>query len=82
MNLELQILQIIDSAAPLLMPRATLVNSLRLSGRTETGTEITRALQALEAGGDLLSISNPDVPGGYRDRITDQGKARLAAAGL
>lgn len=82
MNLALAILKALDNVAPQALPRERVIDTLRISGYRETLTEITRTLQQLESGGEILSISNPDADGGYRDFITDQGKARLAQAGL
>lgn len=82
MNLALTILKALDNVAPQALPRERVIDTLRISGYRETRSEITRTLQQLEAGGEVLSISNPDVDGGYRDFITDQGKARLTQAGL
>jgi hypothetical protein len=79
---ELRILSIIDSAAPLMMPRQALLDTIYVYQTGNTLTEIDSALRVLESAGQIIVIANPDAPGGRRYTLTDQGRARLAAAGL
>jgi hypothetical protein len=82
MNLQLFVLQILRQVAPLLVPETQIRNELRLTiTPTPTGTEMSEALTYLDEHRLAIAIRD-DITKAVRWRITDDGKATLAARGL
>lgn len=82
MNLALAILQTLEAAHPYLMARQVLSSSLRIAGRDDTAAELDKELRDLEARKQISAVRNPDAPGGWQYKITNDGIVRLREANL
>lgn len=82
MNLQLVILQCLETVHPQMMSRTTLHSTLRLMGRPETIAQMGAAVTDLESRGHVIGMASDDAPGGCRYKVTDIGLVRLREAGL
>jgi hypothetical protein len=82
MTLELTLLTFLRAGAPLLTPEGQLRMDARLAASPPpTGSDISAALNHIEDAGLAVSVRDP-LTHAVKWKITDQGRAELAARGI